>query len=335
MCCRLALAVFLLALVSPLGAQDVSVYPRVNTADSYVVDPHWPQKPANVEWGHVPGVAVDAEDRVWMFTRANPPVQVYQARDGKFIRAWGEKDVKKAHHLKIDGQGNIWLADIGKHVVMQFTPGGQLVKTLGTPDQPGEDETHFNMPTDMVVTPAGDVFIADGYGNNRVVHYDKQGKFVKAWGKLGQRPGEFSLPHAIAVDSQGKLYVADRNNVRVQVFDQSGKFLDQWTHTLIPWGFWITKEDHIWVCGSSPMVWEQAGEKEPLGCPPKDQLFMRFTTAGKATALWTIPKGEDGKEKPGDLNWLHALALDSQGNIYAGDIKGQRLQKFVRRPGKP
>jgi streptogramin lyase len=311
------------------AAQEIS-YPRVDTAVSYEVDPAWPKRPAGVEWGAVPGVAVDRQDNVWIFTRAVPPVQVYKAADGSFVRSLGEKEIKTAHHIKIDPDGNVWVADIGRHLVMQFSPSGQLLKRLGTPDVAGEDETHFNMPTDMALGPAGDVFISDGYGNNRVVHYDSSGKFVKAWGKLGQRPGEFSLPHAIELDARGRLYVADRNNVRVQVFDTAGKLLDVWSNVITPWGFWLSPEGDIWVCGSSPMIWARAGE-EPLGCPPKDQLFARFTPAGKLVQLWSVPKGADGKEQPGDLNWVHGMALDSQGNIYAGDIIGKRVQKFVRR----
>ncbi len=313
-----------------LATGQESAYPRIDTAVSYQVDPAWPKRPEGVAWGAMPGVAVDGQDNVWIFTRAVPPVQVYQASDGAFVRSFSEKEIKTAHHIKIDHDGNIWLADIGRHLVMQFSPGGQLLRRLGTPDESGQDRTHFNMPTDMAITPAGDVVISDGYGNNRVVHYDSSGKFVKAWGKLGTKPGEFSLPHAIALDSQGRLFVADRNNVRVQVFDQSGKLLDVWSNVVTPWGFCMMPNDDVWVCGSSPMTWVQ-NAKEPLGCPPKDQLFARFTPAGKLVQIWMVPKGTDGNEQPGDLNWVHGMALDSQGNIYAGDIIGKRIQKFVRR----
>ena len=326
------LVVTLLFEAMPAAGQEVKrpTYPRVNTSVSYRVDPSWPQKPAGVEWGHVPGLAVDAKDNVWVFTRANPPVQVYDA-GGKYLRGWGEKEIGKAHHLKIDKDGNIWVADIGLHVVMQFTPGGQLLKTLGTRGELGDDNAHLNMPTDMAIAPTGDVFVSDGYGNNRIVHFDAAGKFVKAWGQLGSKPGEFAVPHAIAMDSSGALYVADRANGRVQKFDQSGTLLDIWANLITPWGFWVTPTDEIWVCGSSPMTWEMVPEE--FGCPPKDQLFMKFTTAGKLQQLWTVPKGEDEKEKPGELNWLHAIALDSKGNIYAGDILGKRAQKFGESKG--
>jgi hypothetical protein len=302
-------------------------YPRVNLCDWYEVDADWPQRPAAFAWEAVSGVYVDRDDNVWMFHRGTPPVQVYSP-EGKLIRAWGEEFVKTAHHLKIDHEGFVWLADIGHHVVRKCTPNGQVVMTLGTVDEPGEDETHLDQPTDMVVLPSGDIYVSDGYGNNRIVQFDARGKFVRAWGKLGTGPGEFSLPHAIAADSQGRIYVADRNNVRVQVFDRTGKFLDQWRNVITPWGFFVTSRDEIWVCGSSPMPWY---DYEVLGCPPKDQVFMRFDTSGRLQQLWTVPKATDGKERPGECNWLHCVAVDSKGNLYCGDIIGKRLQKFVKR----
>jgi hypothetical protein len=311
-------------------------YPKIDLATVYEVDPNWPQRPGDVETGETPGVAVDKEDNVYVFVRAKPPVQVYSA-DGKFLRAWGGDFVGKAHHIKIDpNDGNIWIADVASHVVRKCTPEGKVLLTLGTPGQRGIDAKHLNLPCDMAISPAGDVFVADGYGNSRVVHFDKDGKFVKAWGSMGVGPRQFSIVHAIAMDSRGRLYVADRNNIRVQIYSQEGELLDSWKDILVPWGFWITDQDEVWVCGSSPMPWITHAKypTAPLGCPPKDQLFMRFDTTGKLRQLWTVPKGEDGNEKPGELNWLHAIALDSRGNIYAGDIIGRRVQKFVRKAGK-
>ncbi len=322
----LVIAAFIAAL-HPNRALRAQNAPHVNLAKCYKVDPNWPQRPENVKWAAMPGVAVDGKDRVWLFTRATPPIQVYDA-SGKYIRGFGDEVIRTAHYLKFDDQGNVWVADMGNHTVLQFTPEGKLLRELGTRGEPGCDETHMNKPTDMAVTPDGQVFVSDGYGNNRIVHFDRKGKFVKAWGKAGIGPGEFNLPHAIAMDSKGKLFVADRSNVRIQVFDQSGKFLEQWCNMLVPWGLSMTGKDELWACGSSPMAWPESGRY--LGCPPKDQVFMKFDTSGKLLELWTVPKGRDGKEQPGEVNWLHAIAVDSKGNIYAGDIKGQKAQKFVR-----
>lgn len=315
----------------PKAGGELPDYPRVNLTPHYEVDPVWPQRPANVPCGAVSGLAVDRRDHVWIFTRTNPPVQVFAA-NGRFVRAWGEGLFGAAHYIRIDRDGNVWLVDVGLHVVRKCTPEGKVLLTLGTPGQAGEGPSTFNKPTDVAVAPNGDVFVADGYANSRVAHFDRHGKFIKAWGSLGTGPNNFSIVHSIVLDSRSRLYVADRNNARVQVYDQRGRLLDSWRDVIVPWGLWVTERDEVWVCGSSPMSWstDPARPTTLLGVPPKDQVFMRFNTDGKLLQLWTVPKGEDGHERPGDCNWLHCLAVDSQGNLYAGDIMGKRAQKFVR-----
>jgi hypothetical protein len=319
----------LLVMAGLLGAGAPS-YPPQPTVIEYKVDPQWPQRPA--QFGPrvaVPSIAVDRQDRVWCLERGPVPVQIYTAQ-GQFVTSWGKGQFKGPHSLRFDPQGNVWIADFLAHVVKKLTPDGKELLTLGTPGQPGADDKHFAGPTDMAITPAGDVFVTDGYGNRRVVHYDAHGKFVKAWGTYGGGPGQFCLPHQVVVDSRGVLYVADRNSGRVQRFDQQGKFLDQWDHLIMPWGLCITARDEIWVCGSSPQSWYKDGSYPP----PKDQIFLRFSSDGRARQLWTVPVGQDGKEKPGECNWLHAVAVDSQGNLYAGEINGKRAQKFVRVKGQ-
>jgi DNA-binding beta-propeller fold protein YncE len=317
----LGLLAFLLAAPALLRAGDAP-------APRFVVDPAWPQRPAEAKWGETPGIAIDASGLVWVYTRAQPPVQVYDAA-GKFVRSWGGDLVKTAHYLRFDRAGNVWIADIGKHVVMQLTPEGKLLRTLGTPGQPGCDETHLNQPTDLVVAPDGGVFVTDGYGNNRVVHFDKDGKFVKAWGKRerGTGPGEFDLPHSIVMDSKGLLYVADRSNARVQVFDAEGKHLASWENVMVPWELVLTEKDEIWACGSSVMP---RPEKGMPFLPPADQVVVKFDTSGKVLDRFALPKGQDGKEQPGEVNWLHGVAFDAKGDLYTCDIKGKRALKFVR-----
>jgi len=306
-------------------------YPRINLAPHYEVARDWPQRPENIRWGQMPGIAVDNKDNVWIYTRKNPVVQVYSP-EGKLVQSWNEEDSRTIPHgIKFDSDGNIWLVDVGLHVARKFSPEGKVLLTLGTLGEPGVDDRHFNKPTDIAFGPKGDIFISDGYGNARVMHFDKNGRFIKSWGQLGTKSGDFSIPHAIAADSKGRLYVADRNNVRIQVYDADGKLLDTWANIMVPWSFWVSPKDEIWVCGSSPMPWtvDPKYPTAPLGCPPKDQLFVKFNTEGKVLQLWTMPKGADDQEMPGDLNWLHAIALDSKGNVYLGDIIGKRLQKFV------
>ena len=304
-------------------------YPRQNTSKTYRVDPAWPQRPEGLGWDHVPGVFVDSKQQVWIFTRTNPSVQIFTT-SGRHVRSWGSDLFGRPHQIKLDHEGNVWVADQGNHCVLKMTPSGKTLLVLGTRGESGDDRLHMNNPTDMVVSPSGDVFISDGYANSRVLHFDKRGRFVKMWGKLGVRPGEFSLPHAIVMDSKGRLYVADRNNARVQVFNQAGKFLDQWRHIVVPWGFCVTASDEIWVCGSGPMGWRK--DDVVLGVPPANQVLVKFSTSGKVLEYVIIPKGKDGHERPGELNWVHSIAVDKAGNLYCGDINGKRAQKFVLIP---
>jgi DNA-binding beta-propeller fold protein YncE len=199
--------------------------------------------------------------------------------------------------------------------------------TLGTPDQAGEDATHLNQPNDVTFAPNGDIAVSDGYGNDRVVVFDKHGKFLRTWGKLGQAAGEFSQPHSVAYDSKGRLYVADRNNSRIQVFDGQGKLLAQWRNIITPWYVVVDKADQVYVIGSSPMLWnESAGTF--LAIPPKDQMLMKFDTSGRLLGQWGFPKSETGKEKPGELGWAHGLAVAADGTVYIAEVQGKRVQKF-------
>lgn len=324
------LGLALLLVGGPLPAAD-NTYPHVNVAKVFIIDAKWPEKPGRFTWTEFHGVAVNAKDEVFAFTRGTPPVQVYDAATGKFLRSWGEQVFKTAHSIKLDPEGNVWLGDIGHHTIQKFSPEGKLLLTLGTHGEAGRDRMHFNQPTDAVVTPQGDVFVTDGYVNARVVHFDKTGKYVKEWGKLGSKPGEFSVPHSICVDSKGRLYVADRNNVRIQVFEQSGKLLDVWNDLVVPMSLCATKDDEIWVCGSSPQHWYP--EEKWLGSPPRDQLFMKFDTAGKMLQLWSPVRGF-AKELPDKDFKYHQLAIDSKGNLYGADLPGKRIQKFVPVKGK-
>lgn len=300
----------------------------------YDVDPNWPQRPDHISGkGWVSGLAVDADDNVWFFRKGPDPVQVYSA-DGKFVRSWGQGMFQDPHHLRIDHEGNIWVADFGQHVVEKYTPEGQRLMTLGVRGEPGDDERHFYRPTDMAITPSGDIFVTDGYGNRRILHFDKEGNYIKQWGEYGSKPGQFVLPHAIAVDSRGLLYVADRNSGRIQIFGQDGSFIDQWEGILMPWGLSINERDEIWTCGSSPHWWKRHGKYPEY----KDQLLMLFSPDGRVRRHWTIPLGDIGDDKnnpdtsrlkPGEAVGVHCIAQDSKGNLYVGDIYGERAQKFV------
>lgn len=305
-------------------------YPRADLAPGYVVDPTWPLLKPAVPWGSMAGAAVDAHGNIWTLNRGEHPIQVFSP-EGRLLQLWPNTYVKGGHQLRIDRDGNIWIPDYNLHVVRKLDRSGQQLMTIGIPNSSGTDERRLNMPTDVAVAPNGDIFISDGYRNNRVVHCDANGKFIKAWGKMGVGDGEFSLPHSIVMDSKGLLYVADRNNNRIQVFEQSGKFMRAWTGMMVPWTIFISRDDELYVIGSSPSRWQAGAIMN--GIPPKDQLVMRLNTDFNVLSWWAFPfQPEVAKMKPGELSWVHAVAVDNEGNLYLGDIQGARIQKFWPAP---
>ena len=322
-------AILLLSLPLSHARAQLRAGQQKDTVSQYVVDLTWPQKPDRFEWAQMPGVTVDARDNIYIFTRSTPGVQIYRP-DGRLVDSWDVTDVTGAHYIRIGPEGNIWAANIASHVVCKYSPKGKLLLMLGEPGRAGTDESHFDKPTDMAVLPSGDIFVTDGYGNRRVMHFDAKGKCINQWGRAGTGPGQFALPHSIVADSGGRLYVADRENARIQVFDRSGKLLAVWANTVTPWGLWITKEDEIWVCGSS--AFREDGSDQWIVLPPMDQVAMKLNREGQVLLRvplrkTTLPPGESG-----ELNWVHGIAFDSQGNLYLGDIQGQRAQKFSLKP---
>jgi hypothetical protein len=314
--------VFLLAFFS--GAQAQTSLGQQGETLHYEVDATWPQKPDRFKWESMPGIAVDNQDQIYIFTRSQPTVQVYKI-DGTLVRAFYMEDSSGSHFIRIGPGGNIWTANIAEHIVRKYSPRGKLLLTLGESGVAGTDEAHFNRPTDMAILANGDIFVSDGYGNRRIVHFDAKGKFVKQWGKAGKGPGQFALPHSIVADSKKRLYVADRENARIQVFDTKGKVLAVWENKITPWGLCITKKDELWVCGSSVL---KDKEGKCIVLPPRDQLLVKLDLTGKVLLRVPLVMTKEPPGKSGELNWVHAVAFDSRGNFYLGDIQGKRAQKF-------
>ena len=348
-----AAAAWCVVLFGSLAVTAASNQQKPATAH-YVVDPTWPRKPERLTWGQTPGIALDGQDQVYISTRSTPAVQVYRT-DGTYVRAWDIKDSTGAHFIRVDPEGNIWTTDIKSHLVCKHSPDGKVLLTLGEAGRAGTDEKHFDRPTDVVVLPTGDIFISDGYGNRRVIHFDKTGKYLNQWGEAGTKPGQFALPHSIVADTRERLYVADRENARIQVFDTNGKLLAVWTNVITPWGLYMTKKDELWVCGSSAL--RAAGQREGAAdprveavrssggkrdsgetisewavLPPPDQIAIKLNLQGQVLLRVPLVKTPTPPGKTGELDWVHGIAVDSQGNLYLGDIQGQRAQKLVRKP---
>lgn len=271
----------------------------------YRVVPDFPQLPKGMRLAGVSGVATDSKGNVLVFHRGVEPLLVFEP-SGKFVRSFGKGLFKSAHGLRVDKDDNIWTTDNADHIVIKFDREGKVLMTLGERGVAGEDERHFNKPADIAFGDNGDFFIADGYGNSRVVKFDKNGKFLLAWGKKGKGESEFNIPHAVRVDSKGLLYVGDRENDRVQVFDQSGKFIRQFGG-FAPFGLFITKNEELFVADG------------------RANKVHRMTLNGKVLETW----GNRGPEA-GNFFLPHGITLAADGAVYVTEIDGKRIQKFVK-----
>ena len=217
--------------------------PRTQSGNpNYRVVHGWPTLPPGEVLGSAAGVDVDSHEAVFVFHRAGrtwqeplpttliqrPTIAVFDGASGRLLRQWGAGLFAMPHGLTIDGEDNVWVTDVALHQVFKFSPSGALLLTIGERAVPGNDETHFNRPTDVAVLPDGSFYVSDGYRNTRIVHFAADGRFLLQWGRPGSGPGEFNVPHAIKVDAQGNVYVADRQNDRIQVFTAGGRFIRQW-----------------------------------------------------------------------------------------------------------
>ncbi len=281
-----------------------AIAPAADKLPEYRPVAGWPEWPADVKLGLVSAVATDAHDNVYIAHRGKKPILVFD-RAGKFLRAWGDEHLKTPHGLRIDGAGNVWVTDIGHHQVFKFDPKGKLLLMLGVEDEAGAGRFHFDRPTDVAVTPAGDFYVSDGYGNSRVVKFSREGKFLKEWGTKGTGDGEFRLPHAICLDEKGRVYVGDRENNRVQVFDADGKLLAVWKESGAPFGLFLAGERLFVADGRAHWV---------------NVLDLNGKTLGRI--------GEKGAG-PGQFNLPHMLCVDSKGSVYVAEVNGKRVQKLV------
>jgi sugar lactone lactonase YvrE len=292
----------------------------------YRVVEGWPQLPANLKLGQVISVDVDAKGNIWAFHRNQPPILKLDP-SGKLLTSFGADMFVQPHGMAIDREGNLWVTDAqdkdGKgQQVFKFSPEGKVLMTLGKAGVAREGPDSFNGPTDVVIAPNGNIFVSDGHvanSNGRVVKFSKDGKFIKAWGKKGAGPGEMDTPHSIAMDSRGRLFVADRANSRIQIFDQDGRFLEQWKQFGRPSGVFIDKKDIIYVVDSQSNATLNPGFKRGLR--------VGSAKDGKVTAL--IPFIEPDADKNANAG-MEGVAADAMGNIYVGETSTMTLKKYVK-----
>jgi sugar lactone lactonase YvrE len=231
------------------------------------------------------------------------------------------------HGIRVDPAGNVWVTDVagrnGKgHQVVKFSPGGTVLMTLGKAGVAGDGPDEFNAPSAVLVAPNGNIFVADGHGGNtnaRIVKFSPDGKFIKAWGKKGSAPGEFDTPHTLAMDSRGRLFVGDRQNNRIQIFDQDGNFIDQLFQFSRPSGVFIDASDTIYVADSE----SESAAKNHDGW--KRGIRIGKIADGQVTAF--IP---DPAEKATTTSSAEGVAVDTSGNIFGAEAGSRRLVKYVK-----
>jgi len=285
--------------------QDVSSAPRL----PYRLVEDWPQLPRGWNFGECSGVAVDQQDHVWVFHRGKHPVMEFDA-SGRLLQAWEDVPVVSSHGIRIDPEGNVWLVDVDGNAVIQCDRTGRVRLVIANPShRPGDQDSHygFNRPTGIWFSPKGDFYVSDGYGNSRVVHYARDGTYLTHWGRKGTGDGEFNLVHDVCLDDDGRVYVADRTNERIQIFDSHGRFLAKWTHVGAPWGLWyVSREKAIYMADG------------------KYNRVVKLSLDGRILGTF----GEFGKA-PGKFDFAHNIAVDSTGAVYVAEIKNWRVQKFV------
>ena len=288
---------------------------------------NWPTLPAGAKWAGVISVDPASNGDIWVFHRSDPPILRFD-QSGKVVKSFGEGLFVQAHGMTVDRDGNVWVTDAqmrdGRgNQVFKFSPEGKLLMTLGKAGVAGGGNDVFSGPCDVAVAQNGDIFVADGHiadvPVNRIVKFSKDGKFIKAWGTRGSGPGEFDTPHSIAIDSRGRIFVADRSNSRMQVFDQDGRFLAQWKQFGRPSGVFIDQNDNMYVADS------QSNGKQNPGYTRG--IRVGSAKDGKVTAL--IPFVEPDPEKNNNAG-IEGVAADSKGNVYAGEVSTEKFKKYAR-----
>jgi len=287
----------------------------------------WAKLPGGVMWGGVISVDPAPNGDVWVFHRSDPPILRFD-QSGKVVKSFGAGLFAQAHGMTVDRDGNVWVTDAqtkdGKgQQVFKFSPDGKVLMTLGKAGVAGDGTDVFSGPSDVVVASNGDIFVADGHiagtSIGRIVKFSKDGQLIKAWGKRGKGPGEFDTPHAMAIDSRGRIFVADRGNSRIQIFDQDGRFIDQWKQFGRPSGVYIDKNDTIYVADSQSNAAQNPGFTRGI----------RIGSAKDGTVTAMVPFVETDPDKNNNAG-SEGVAADAKGNLYAAEVTTEMLKKYTK-----
>ena len=312
-------------------------------AAAYRVVNDWPRLPPGFRFDQVAGVAVNSRDEVLVFHRGDrswldeegpirrPTILKVDAASGRVIDSLGANLFRNPHGIAVDADDNIWIADNNLHQVFKLSPSGEVLMTLGEAGVRGADATHFSGVTDVAVAPDGSIYVTDGYGNNRLVKFSPRGEvlFEVGGAEPGDGPGQFRLPHGVTLDAAGRVYVADRSNVRIQIFEPDGTFITQWTSEALgrPWGLEVAADGFLYVVdGGDYWLTRQLLSERPDTLPRDRARVHRMDLDGNILDTF----GAYG-QYAGQMIWPHDVAVDRTGGIYVAEVhQGMRVQKFTR-----
>src|SRR5215204_2634994 len=293
----------------------------------YRVVENWAKLPDGWEFRDVAAVAVDSKDRIYVFNRGPHPMIVYD-RDGNFLRSWGEGIFHRAHGLHMGPDDTIFLTDDGDHTVRRCTLDGKILLTIGIPGRPAPfmSGEPFNRCTHTALSPDLDIFVSDGYANARVHKFDPTGRLLLSWGECGADPGQFNIPHNIVSDPEGWVYVADRENHRVQIFDGNGKFETQWNNLHRPCGLYMEGGAHG-CCYIGELGPHQPVNAKCTNLGPRLSILSRDgKLVGRVDAKSGLPAGQ--------FSAPHGLCVDRHGDVYIGEVSWTAWQNYTN-PGQP
>lgn len=294
---------------------------------TYEVNDNWEKLPPTYSWREAVSVAVDSKDQVYVFNRGEHPMMVFD-KDGNFLQSWGEELFTRPHGVTYSPDDVLYCTDDGGHMVRKCTLDGEVLMTIGNPNKPAEPYSGlpFNRPTDVALDKnTGDFYISDGYGNSRVHKYSPDGTLLFSWGESGNDPGQFNIVHNIATDEDGYVYVADRENHRVQIFNPKGEYQTQWANMHRACAIFISSQQIVYV---GELGWGMNVNKDVPNIGPRISIYDK--SGQRLAHIGHLGFGEG----PGQFIAPHGICTDSEDSLYVSEVSWTNLTNIGQSPSQ-